>query len=176
MSKGYPSTLTQWNAGRDVVEFYDFGLIDAIKETSLVAKLKKLLPEAILDAVTHHDDIIAMPVNIHSENWMWHSTDLIEQSNDVFTSDWRNFLAVGESLAKKDIPLLAVGDQPWQVRILFTSIFLGISRDVYREFYITAEESATTRPDFKEVLTAFSHLARYSNCLLYTSPSPRDRG
>ena len=53
MSKGYPSTLTQWNAGRDVEEFYDFGLIDAITEPSLVAKLKKLVPEAILDTVTH---------------------------------------------------------------------------------------------------------------------------
>ena len=162
MSKGYPSTLTQWNAGRDVEEFYDFGLIDAITEPSLVAKLKKLVPEAILDTVTHRGVIIAMPVNIHSENWLWHSTALIKQSDKIFTKDWQKFLALGEDLDKQNIPLLAVGDQPWQVRILFTSVFLGISRDVYREFYLKSEESSVTRPEFKEVITAFSHLARYS--------------
>ena len=162
MSKGYPSTLTQWNAGRDVEEFYDFGLIDAITEPSLVAKLKKLVPEAILDTVTHRGEIIAMPVNIHSENWLWHSTALIKQSDKIFTKDWQKFLALGEDLDKQNIPLLAVGDQPWQVRILFTSVFLGISRDVYREFYLKSEESSVTRPEFKEVITAFSHLARYS--------------
>ena len=162
MSKGYPSTLTQWNAGRDVEEFYDFGLIDAITEPSLVAKLKKLVPEAILDTVTHRGVIIAMPVNIHSENWLWHSTALIKQSDKIFTKGWQNFLALGEDLDKQNIPLLAVGDQPWQVRILFTSVFLGISRDVYREFYLKSEESSVTRPEFKDVITAFSHLARYS--------------
>ena len=162
MSKGYPSTLTQWNAGRDVEEFYDFGLIDAITEPSLVAKLKKLVPEAILDTVTHRGEIIAMPVNIHSENWLWHSTALIKQSDKIFTKDWQKFLALGEDLDKQNIPLLAVGDQPWQVRILFTSVFLGISRDVYREFYLKSEESSVTRPEFKDVITAFSHLARYS--------------
>jgi len=103
-----------------------------------------------------------MPVNIHSENWLWHSTALIKQSDKIFTKDWQNFLALGEDLDKQNIPLLAVGDQPWQVRILFTSVFLGISRDVYREFYLASEESSVTRPEFKDVITAFSHLARYS--------------
>jgi len=162
MSKGYPSTLTQWNAGRDVEEFYDFGLINAITDPSLIAKLKKLVPEAILDTVTHQGEIIAMPVNIHSENWLWHSTALIKQSDKVFTKDWQKFLALGKDLDKQNIPLLAVGDQPWQVRILFTSVFLGISRDAYREFYLASEDSSVDRPEFKEVITAFSHLARYS--------------
>ena len=162
MSKGYPATLTQWNAGRDAAEFYDFGLIDAITEPSLVEKLNKLVPAPVLDAVTHRGEIIAMPINIHSENWMWHSTALIKQSKDLLTKDWRNFVQLGKELAEQDIPLLAVGDQPWQVRILFTSIFLGISRDVYREFYLAADESAVGRPEFREVLTTFSQLARYS--------------
>ncbi len=162
MSKGYPSTLTQWNAGRDITQFYDFGLIDGITEPSLVKKLKKLVPQPVLDAVTHRDEIIAVPINIHSENWMWYSTALIKQSNNVFTKDWKKFLTLGEDLARQDVPLLAVGDQSWQVRILFTSLFLGISRDVYRQFYLTSEESAVESPEFKELLTAFSHLARYS--------------
>jgi len=129
MSKGYPSTLTQWNAGRDIAEFYDFGLIDAITEPSLVAKLKKLVPEPVLDAVTHRGEIIAMPINIHIENWMWHSTHLIEQSSDLLTHNWQDFITLGKDLATQDVPLLAVGDQPWQVRILFTSVLLGVSRD-----------------------------------------------
>ncbi len=162
MGKGYPSTLTQWNAGADVFEFYEFGLVDAISGPSLITKLKKTLPESVLDAVTHQDNIVAMPVNIHSENWMWHSTELIQPGNEVFTKDWKKFVALGEVLAKNNIPLVAVGDQSWQVRILFTSIFLGISRDAYKDFYLSTDISAVDRPEFADALTAFSHLARYS--------------
>jgi len=162
MSKGYPSTLTQWNAGRDVNEFFDFGLTDAITDPALVAKLKRTLPAPVLDAVTHRGKIVAIPINVHSENWLWHSTKLIKQNKEVFTKDWRKLVEHGERLAKQDIPLFAVGDQSWQVRILFTSVLLAISRDVHKELYMTTEDTVAGGTEFKDVLTAFSHFAKYS--------------
>ncbi len=164
MGKGYPSTLTQWNAGRDVREFYDYGLIDAITDPKLIAKLSDSLPKTILDTITHEGNIVAMPVNIHSENWMWYSTDLLDYSTKSISGDWQQFLELGSELAKKQIPLLAVGDQQWQIRILFTSLFLGISRDVYKDFYLTNQGSTATidSAEFRRVLEVFNQLGSFS--------------
>ncbi len=163
MAKGYPSTLTQWNAGWDVKEFYEFGLIDAITDPDLSAKLNQTLPTAILDAVTYDGNIIAMPINIHSENWMWHSNDLINHNSTLLSHGWKEFLNQGKLLSKKGIPLLAVGDQSWQVRILFTSLMLGISRKTYKDFYLSTDAKVADSIEFKKILSVFNQLAKYSN-------------
>lgn len=162
MSKGYPATLTQWNAGYDVTEFYDLGLIRPIVEPSIVKKLKSSLPSSVIDAVSHDGIIVAMPINVHSENWMWFSKKYVKHDQQLLTKDWRKFLDLGDQLAQKNIPLLAIGDQSWQVRIFFTSLFLGTSRETYKEFYLQSDPQSTLTAEFKQTLTAFVELARYS--------------
>ena len=162
LGKGYPPTLTQWNAGRDVREFYDFGLTSAITEPKIVEKLTESLPRAILDTVMYKDEIVALPINIHSENWMWYSNELIDYQASMISNNWKGLIDHGKELAKKDIPLLAVGDQSWQVRILFSSLFLGISRDLYKDVYLKRDPSAIDSAEFKQVLTTYTELAKLS--------------
>ena len=164
MGKGYPSSLTQWNAGREVREFYDLGLTDAITSPEIIEKLENTLPDPVLNAVTHEGKIVAMPVNIHSENWMWYSNELLDYSDQLVSGDWQQFLDAAANLDEQNLPILAVGDQSWQVRILFTSLFLGISRDKYRTFFLDPENSVnvTESAEFKRVLNVFSKIATYS--------------
>jgi len=162
MSKGYPATFTQWNAGRNIEDFYDFGLIDTIKDEALISKLQNTLPKILMDLVTYNDEIIAMPLNMHSENWMWHSNELLESTPDLLSNDWQKFIELGEKLANKNIPLVAVGNQPWQVRIFFTSVFLGISRETYKDFYLSFDSTSVDSEAFKTVLSVSNKLASLS--------------
>jgi glucose/mannose transport system substrate-binding protein len=162
MAKGYAPTLTQWNAGEDVRSFYDLGLIEPISDPGLVDRLQTTLPPAVLEAVSHKEQIIAMPVNIHSENWMWYSQDRIQYDDKMLSGQWQGLLEQGVRLAQDGIPLLAVGDQPWQVRILFTSLLLAVSRDTYKQFYLATDAKATQRDEFREALVLFNKLAKFS--------------
>lgn len=162
MAKGYSPTLTQWNAGEDVRSFYDLGLIEPITDPTLVNRLQTTVPEAVLKAVSHKEKIIAMPVNIHSENWMWYSQHRIQYDETTLSGQWQGLLEQGERLARDGIPLLAVGNQPWQVRILFTSLLLAVSRDTYKQFYLATDAKATQSDDFREALVLFNKLAKFS--------------
>ena len=162
MGSGYPATLTQWNAGRPLVELYEFGLINPIGSQQLIQRLRSTLPPAVLDIVTYKDDIIAIPLNIHTENWMWYSQVLLGQSEISLSGDWNQFFEMGDSLADKNIPLFAVGNQPWQVRILFTSVLLSVSRDRYKEFYISTDADVTDTDEFRTALEVFNKIASYS--------------
>jgi len=132
MAKGYPATLTQWNAGNDLVEMFDFGLIHAVSDADIVQRLKDTLPAAVLDVVTHKGQIIAVPLNVHTENWLWYNKKYFSQ-------------------AESD-----------QVRILFTSVFLGISRTHYTELFLAGNADVIDSEEFKTTLDIFSQLARYS--------------
>lgn len=162
MGKGYPATLTQWNAGNDLVELYDYGLLKPIQLQKIVQRLMSTLPAPVLDVVSHRGDIIAIPLNIHSENWMWYSQKHLGKTQFDLSGDWSKLLQTGNTLAEKNIPLLAIGNQPWQVRILFTSIFLGVSRDRYKEFYITNDVSVVDTDELRKTLEVFNKLAGYS--------------
>ena len=163
MGKGYPASLTQWNAGNDLIELYEFGLIKPIQSPKIVQRLKSTSPVPVLDIVTHQDEIIAIPLNIHTENWMWYSQSHLGQSDINLSGDWSEFIKIGDALAKKNIPLLAVGNQRWQIRILFTSIFLGVSRERYKEFYISNDADAIDSDEFKTTLQVVNKLAGYSS-------------
>lgn len=162
MAKGYPATLTQWNAGNDLVEMFDFGLIHAVSDADIVQRLKDTLPAAVLDVVTHKGQIIAVPLNVHTENWLWYNKKYFSQAESDPTTNWSEFLKWGDELADEGIPLLAVSDQPWQVRILFTSVFLGISRTHYTELFLAGNADVIDSEEFKTTLDIFSQLARYS--------------
>ena len=162
MGRGYPATLSQWNAGRPIVELYEFGLIKPILSQQLVERLRSSLPPAVLDLVTYEDDIIAMPLNIHSDNWMWYSQDLLGQSEISLAGDWHQLFEMGDSLAAQDIPLFAVGNQPWQVRILFTTVLLSVSRERYKEFYLSTDADVTDTDEFRTALKVFNKIASYS--------------
>lgn len=165
MSKGYAATFTQWGASRDILDFHDYGLIRPLDEINmgLAEELRRSLPSAVLDAVTYKDQIVAVPLNVHSENWMWYSTSLLNPDSSTLSGDWSSFLETGEKLAEQEIPLLAVGDQNWQVRILFTSVMLGVSRDLYREFFLTMDPAVKDRDELTTTLRVFNALAQYSH-------------
>lgn len=162
MSKGLPASLTQWNAGRDIREFYELGLINPVTDPELLQKLRTTLLPSVLDAVSHNDEIIAMPLNVHGENWMWYNPGNMQFQESMMSGDWRGLLEEGARLDEKKVPLLAVGNQPWQVRILFTSLFMGVSRDAYRSFYLDTDASIVDSEVFRDVLELFGGLARYS--------------
>jgi len=162
MGKGYPATLMQWNAGTNLTELYDFGLIKPIESQEIVERLTDALPAPVLDVVSHKNKIIAVPLNIHSENWMWYSRSLVGDSDVKFSGNWDTFLELGATLAEKDIPLLAVGNQSWQVRILFASVLLGVSSDRYQDFYIAGNVRVVDTEGFRTALEVFSKLAQYS--------------
>ncbi len=162
IAKGYPATFTQWNAGKEIFEFHELGLIDQISDPALVAKLRAQLAPAVLEAVTHDGKVLAIPLGVHSENWMWYANERIRVDTSTLSGDWQGFLEQGSRLAAEEIPLLAVGDQPWQVRILFTSLFLGVSRDAYKRFYLSTDASVTDTESFRVTLKLFTELAKYS--------------
>jgi len=162
MGNSYPATFTQWNAGDQLAELHDYGLLKPIRSPQLVQMLKDVLPERVLDAVTHRGEIIAIPLTIHVENWIWYSKKLLGQVDINLSGDWSELIKIGESLAQENIPLLAVGSQQWQIRILFTSIFLGVSRDAYKDFYLSNDADVLESSDFRTTLEVFNQLARYS--------------
>lgn len=119
-------------------------------------------PAAIDRAASFQGQHIAVPIDIRGENWLFYNTAVLRDAGVAVPRSWPEFLAAAATLkAKGKIPL-ALGGQPWQERILFNAVLLGIGgRDLYRRLYERSDHTALQTDALLRVFETFGSLRDY---------------
>jgi len=162
MAKGYAPTLIQWNSAWEVEQIHNLGMLNNV-DSSMLSNLQNTLIDNVLDMIVVDDKIIAVPVNVHSENWLWFKPEFDETLSNAVLSDWGEFLAYAQKLKSQGKVAIAVGNEPWQQRILFNNILLGIAgQEIYERIYTNLDSAAMVTDQFVEAVRVFSELKKYS--------------
>ncbi len=153
MAKGYPPTALQWNGGAEVRQFAELGLLKTFTDPAQVEALTALYSDAVIDVITRGEEIVAVPVSVHGENWLWYNADLISQEALGSEISWSAFVALLEALKSKEITALAVGNEAWQHRVIFNNVFLGVAGpDLFNAFYHNLDKSVLQTDAFLTAL------------------------
>jgi len=164
MAKGYAPTLVQWNSAWEIEQIRRLGLLNKA-EPEMNEFLKNSLIENLVDMISVDGEIVAVPTNVHSENWLWYRTDRQQYTDPTIFHDWSRLLSEGMQNVNKDVPtyVLAVGDEPWQQRSLFNNVLLGISgKEQYERLYQHLDVSVLREEKFRETADTFKQLSQYS--------------
>jgi len=163
MAKGYAPTAIQWNAGTEIIQFAELGLLNAIDDPAEIEKFRSLYNPTLFRTIFHNDTIIALPVNIHGENWFWKNSAHFDAIASGSVETWDQFVEIAEQLDSKGIVPLAVGVDAWQQRILFNSVVLGYAGPTgYHSFLEADDLSIVDTADFSQALQTFINLSDYS--------------
>lgn len=163
MSKGYAPTFVLWNSGWEVTEISRLGLLDPITDSVTLNKIRGSILDSVLGIVSVDEQIVAIPVNVHSENWLWHLRDAVEPGDAELFGTWQQFLAFAKQKKEADEIVIAVGDEPWQQRLLFNNVLLGVAgQSLYQAFYTRRDINALEDPAFAEALDVFRQLKAFS--------------
>lgn len=155
ITKGYTPTLIQWNSGWEVEQFHKLGLLNSISDKRKVSRLKDRFIDSVLDIVTVDGSLVAIPVTLHSENRVWHLPDpVLHAEENGALKDWDSLIEYARELEKNNITAIAIGTDPWQRRILFNNVLLGIAGPEY--YYRLYEQLDATVLQEAVVQTAFS--------------------
>ena len=121
-----------------------------------------VLPAIVAKAAKHDGKYVALPIDIHGENWMFFNRDVLAAANVSLPKNWAEFGAAAERIKGQGKIPIALGGQPWQERILFNSILVGIGgRDLYMRVYGQFDEDALGSTHFLEVFRVFSSLRQF---------------
>ena len=163
ITKGYSPTLVQWNSGWEVEQFHELGLLNSITETSQLHLIEQRMIDSVLDIVTVDGKLVAIPVTLHSENWAWYRPDSTLNKNSGVFNSWSNFLEYAKQVLNDGGTAMAVGAEPWQRRILFNNVLLGVAgKEFYTRFYQSLDASVVDEPKFAEVLRIFEQLDTFA--------------
>jgi glucose/mannose transport system substrate-binding protein len=124
---GNPPCATQFNPGKDADDLIDAGLmLDLTELANAEGWADFVYPPTQFDPTCVRDGKVwCVPVNIHSQFWMWTNRGVFEEAGLAPPKDWNELLAAAPALRDKGIiPLSAA--QGWPISMLSQNIEVGV--------------------------------------------------
>jgi glucose/mannose transport system substrate-binding protein len=157
VAAGNPPTASQI-LGYFALDYAEAGKLGDITETAKKEGWAKVIPEALQKFTTYDGKWGAVPVNIHSVNWVWINKSVMDKIGGVEPKTFDDFVALlGKAKAAGVIPL-ALGGQPWQEATMFDSVVAstgGIA--FYKKAFIDLDPAALKSDTMKK---SFDNLAK----------------
>jgi glucose/mannose transport system substrate-binding protein len=123
---GNPMGATQLNPGKDADDLVKAGLM--LDLTDLAAKedwAHILRPPSQLASCTIDGKVWCVPVNLHSDQWMWTNRKVFKDAGLEPPKNWNELVAAAPALqAKGIIPLAAA--EGWPIRLLLSDISVAV--------------------------------------------------
>ncbi|MFM4965952.1 ABC transporter substrate-binding protein [Aeromonas bivalvium] len=120
------------------------------------------LPPMVRDTLSQNGALMAVPTGIHRVNWLWLNRKVFERLELTPPTNWNQFVAVAEQLKAQGVTPLAIGNEGWQLTVLFEAVALGEGGvDFYRKAFLEQDEATLTGPDMVRVLSRFHQLRAY---------------
>jgi glucose/mannose transport system substrate-binding protein len=131
LTAGNPPGAMQF-LGWEGVQWAEQGVVRDLNDLAKTGGWREALAPQLLPFVTSGDAFIAAPINMHRQNWVWANKKLFDDAGVAVPKTWAELIAVGEKLKDRGIVPVAMGDEPWQIGIIFDALLSDINGP---EFY-----------------------------------------
>lgn len=106
----------------------------------------------VLPFVKNGENLIAVPINMHRQNWVWANKAAFDKAGIEQPKTWAELIADGEKLKAAGIIPLAIGDEPWQIQVVFDALVSDIGGpDFYRKALVDLDPEALNSDTMKQV-------------------------
>ena len=153
---GDPMAATQFNHGRQAEELVQAGLMRDLTDLANKEGWKDIVkPSSLLDSCTLDGKIYCVPVNIHSQQWLWLSNAAFEKAGVSVPKNWDEYVAAAPALEKAGIVPLAIGQQSWQTTLAFQVLLTALAgKDAYMKIFGDKDAEFAASADMAKVFKA----------------------
>src|SRR5579863_2727817 len=157
VAAGNPPTASQI-LGYYAKDYAEAGKLGDITSLATKEDWAKVVPTALQKFTTTDGKWGAVPVNIHSVNWIWLNKDVMNKIGGTEPKTFDEFVALLDKAKAAGVIPLALGGQPWQEATMFDSIVASTGgTDFYKKAFIDLDESALKSDTMKK---SFDNLAK----------------
>lgn len=148
--------------GYELKEWAGLGLLRDLSPMAEHLGWYSQMPPMVRATLSQNGALMAVPTGIHRVNWLWLNRKIFERNKLTPPTDWAQFVTVADQLKKRGITPLAIGNEPWQLAVLFETVALGEGgKEFYRKAFLEQDSATLTGPDMVRVLTRFQQLRAY---------------
>ncbi|MBY6202589.1 ABC transporter substrate-binding protein [Maritalea mobilis] len=142
VTSGNPPTAVQM-LGFSIQDWAAEGVLANLDELAAEQNWGEVVPEALQRFSTYDGSWVAAPVNVHSTNWVWANTALMEELGIEQPTTWEEFVAAMQTAQDAGYTALAHGGQAWQDATIFDSMVMGVGGpDFYQASMVDLDPEA----------------------------------
>jgi glucose/mannose transport system substrate-binding protein len=157
VAAGNPPTASQI-LGYYAVDYAEAGKLGDITSLATKEGWAKVVPTALQKFTTTNGKWDAVPVNIHSVNWIWLNKAVMDKIGGTEPKTFDDFLALLDKAKAAGVIPLALGGQPWQEATLFDSVVASTGGiEFYKKAFVDLDEPTLKSDTMKK---AFDNLAK----------------
>ncbi|MBN9672621.1 ABC transporter substrate-binding protein [Roseibium aggregatum] len=153
---GDPMGATQFNHGRQAEELVEAGLMRDLTDIAKEEAWQEIVrPASLLESCTLDGRIYCVPVNIHSQQWLWLNNAVFEDNGLDVPATWDDFVAAAPKLEEAGVIPLAMGQQPWQTTLAFQVLLVALAGpDAYTKIFGDKDAELAGGADMAKVFQA----------------------
>ncbi len=157
VAAGNPPTASQM-LGYTALDYAAAGKMGDLTETAKKEGWDKVVPAALQKFTIYDGKWVAIPVNVHSVNWLWISKPVLDKIGGTEPKTLDEFIALLDKAKAAGVIPLALGGQDWQEATLFDSVVLSTGGpEFYKKAMNDLDEDALKSDTMKK---AFDNLAK----------------
>jgi glucose/mannose transport system substrate-binding protein len=146
--------------GFDIQDWATQGVLADLTPLATQSGWDTVVPQAVQRFSKYQGKWIAVPVDIHSTNWIWASKAVLETAGvTTEPKDFDEFIADAQKVQKAGFVAIAHGGQPWQEAAIFDSVALATGGvGYYRKAFIDLDPQALSSPTTVKVFQRMSQI------------------
>ncbi|RKD35998.1 MULTISPECIES: ABC transporter substrate-binding protein [unclassified Rhizobium] len=144
--------------GYNVLVYAEAGKLGDLTDLAKSEGWDKAVPAAFQKFSTYDGKWVAVPVNVHSVNWVWINKAVMDKIGGTEPKTFDDFLALLDKAKKAGVTPLALGGQDWQEAILFDDVVLATGGpEFYKKAFNDLDEASLKSDTMKK---SFDNLAK----------------
>lgn len=156
---GDAPTAMMWNIGTAIEDLAKQGMLNNVDAVADKEGWKTALPPLVVQRMTVDGHIVAVPVNIHGENWLFWNNEVLAKAGVEPPKTWDEFFAAAEKIKAAGFIPLAQGGEPWQEVMAFRAVVASeAGPDIYRKVFIDRDKAALASAEMKKAAAIFLKL------------------
>ncbi|PJE54226.1 ABC transporter substrate-binding protein [Marinomonas sp. BSi20584] len=155
----------QFNTSRQFEELIEEGLLLDLTPVAEKEGWKNFIrPSSILNPCMKDGGIYCVPVNIHSNQWLWTNKKVFADVGVKEPHTWEEFLTVAPKIQAAGYIPLAFGGQGWQERHVFDVVMIGMTDEKFwNSVWKDKDPKAASSDKMRKVFETFGALRQFTD-------------
>lgn len=151
LTAGDPPGAMQF-LGWEGVQWAEQGVVRDLNDLAIAGGWREALAPQLLSFVTSGDAFISAPINMHRQNWVWANKKVFDAAGISIPKSWPELIEAGKKLKEKGVVPIAMGDEPWQIGIIFDALLSDVNGpEFYQKTAIDLDSAALGGPEMVKV-------------------------
>jgi len=162
VASGNPPTAAQMKAPA-VRQWAQAGQLADLDNIARAEGWDALLPEAVSSRMKYRGRYVAVPVDLHRNNWLWINSRILKRVRAKPPTTWDEFFHTAELMKRAGFIAVAHGDQSWEDLRLLESVVVGTAgADFYRQALLELDPEALSSAKMERALATLRRIRSYT--------------